>query len=80
MELSTTWLFKKLREIGCSLETYQYDKNSIELFGNYPKEKYTTIKRFFYDNYPCVHRVEIRKMGIKIYFLCNVSLMYGSSN
>lgn len=80
MELSTNWLFKKIREMGCELTTYHYSDNSIELFGEYPKDKITEIKKFFHDNYPCVRKIEPRKMGIKIFFLCKITLMYGGLN
>ena len=66
--------------MGCDLNSYQYGENNIELFGNYPKDKIISIKKFFHDNYPCIRTVEPRKMGIKIYFLCKITLMYGGLN
>jgi len=76
LELSTDWLFKKLRDDhDCDIQTYAYSESAIYLWGNYPKHNFPKIKKFFYDTYPCVEKIEPATFGIRIFFKCKVILI-----
>ena len=78
MEIYGSWLFGKLREIGCDICTYSYNDNEINLWGAYPRSKIIEIKRFFYDNYPYTSIVEPRTCGLRILFKTKVLFYYSS--
>ena len=78
MELSGKWLFNRLGELGCDICTYSYNDDKLDLYGEYPKDTFIGIKKFFYDNYPYSSLVEPRKYGIRIHFKTKISFNYNS--
>jgi hypothetical protein len=75
LKLSTEWLFKKLRfDLECDVQTYAYSESKIYLWGSYKRENCPKIKKFFYDSYPCVEKIEFVTFGIRVYFKCRVLL------
>ncbi len=76
MELSGGFLFEKLRDFGCEIQTYSYNENKVDLYGTYPKSKFVEIKKFFYDNYPYTAVIEPRTYGIRIHFKIKVTFAF----
>ena len=75
LEIPSTFLFKKLRGMGCDFASFTFDNDCINLYGAYDHSRVTEIKRFFYDIYPMVAKVEPRKFGVTIYFKTKISLI-----
>lgn len=75
MEINPAWLFPKMSNIGCEICTYSYYENKIDLFGNYPKEKFIQLKKFFYDSFPYTSTIEARNYGLRIHFQIPVTIV-----
>ena len=79
LEISCDWLYEEMKEkFDWGFVTYCHNRNTIDLFGNFPKTKVIEIKKFFYDNYPLVTLVIPRRNGIKVYFNIKVTLIKDS--
>ena len=78
MELSGSWLFTRLKEMGCDICTYSYNDDKVDLYGHYPRATFVGIKKFIYDNYPYISLVEPRIYGIRIHFKTKISFNYNS--
>lgn len=62
------WLFSKLKRFEFDVFLFNVDKTCLFLRGNYPIDRISEIKRFFYDNYPGIESIVPTKLGIKINF------------
>lgn len=74
MEINPSWIFPKLKNMGCDICTYSYYENVIDLFGTYPKEKFIQLKKFFYDFFPYTLTIEARTYGVRIHFQIDISI------
>lgn len=68
IEIFGEFIFDSLSKLGWQYAAYSYCNNFIDLYGDYPRANFLKIKKFIYDNYPLIHRIEPRKYGIRIFF------------
>lgn len=73
LEIDTDYLYQSMRKFDWEITIFSYHDGIIDVYGNYPRNKIIKIKKFFYDTYPLVIKVEPTKYGIRAFFGLNVS-------
>jgi hypothetical protein len=74
LEIDTDYLYQSMRKFGWEITIFSYRDGIIDLYGDYPRDKIIKIKKFFYDTYPLVLKVEPTKYGIKAFFNLKVTI------